>query len=305
MEIELPGEVVGSRDAQLASAGGGHVEAVLVRAGEQVRQGQALARVNAALFSAQRDQARAQREQAGAELERVKAMGDLASRQQLLAAETQGQLSAAALRMAEIQLARSVISAPFSGKVGTVDLEVGEVLAPGMPVIRLFQLDPVHVEISVGERDVLALRPGMKAAVRTDTGGRVWPAEVHSVDPAADLSSRSFLIKLSVPNPESALLPGMITSVQVETSLAEGALVIPQDWLVSRDDALGVYAVEQDRAAWRPVQVGAVVHDQVVVQSGLQVGDRVVAVGHRALADGDPLMVVREGVCCTRGRPTW
>jgi membrane fusion protein, multidrug efflux system len=207
--------------------------------------------------------------------------------------------------MAEIQLARSVISAPFAGTIGTVDLEVGEVVGPGMPVIRLFQLDPVHVEISVGERDVLALRPGMKAAVRTDTGGRIWPAEILSVDPAADLSSRSFLIKLAVPNPEGALLPGMITSVQVESSLAEGALVIPQDWLVSRDDALGVYAVDQDRASWRPLQVGAVVHDQVVVQSGLQVGDRVVAVGHRALADGDPLMVVREGVCCTRGRPTW
>ena len=71
-------------------------------------------------------------------------------------------------------------------------------------------------------------------------------------------------------------------------------------------DANGVYVVDgEDTARWRELQLGAVVRDQVIVESGLEVGDRVVTLGQRGLVDGDKLISSREGECCTDGRVTF
>ena len=62
---------------------------------------------------------------------------------------------------------------------------------------------------------------------------------------------------------------------------------------------------EGGKAAWQPVKVGSIVRDQAVIESGVSPGDRVVVVGHRDLAEGDLLLLAREGACCTHGRATF
>jgi multidrug efflux pump subunit AcrA (membrane-fusion protein) len=114
------------------------------------------------------------------------------------------------------------------------------------------------------------------------------------------------MAKVEVPNPGLRLLPGMIASVSIDQPVAEDTVVIPQDFLVTRLDNVGVFLVDDEgRAAWRPVQAGLIVRDQVIVEAGLEPGDQVVMSGHRGLADGDPLIIARTGTCCTHGRVTW
>ena len=105
--------------------------------------------------------------------------------------------------------------------------------------------------------------------------------------------------------PDGALLPGMIARVRADRALTDAAMVIPQDWLVTRRSERGVFVTSGDIAEWRDVTLGDVIHDQVVVTSGLSEGDRVVITGHRDLVDGDPLIVSREGRCCAAGRPSF
>jgi RND family efflux transporter MFP subunit len=302
VDLNLPGEVMGSRDAALAAALGGYVESVKVVPGEKVVRGQHLVSVDASLYSAGVKQARAQLELAQAELARVEALGDLASQAQLDGASTQVQVLAAGLERAEAQLRRARITAPFSGTVAQIDLEVGEVVGPGSPIARLVQLDPVRVSLSVPDRDVVALRPGMPVQVSSPARSGSFEGTITSVPTAADPRTRTFVVEVEVANPAGELLPGMIARVQVREDLGEEAVVIPQDWVVTRLDGAGVFAEREGTATWQPVELGRVSYDRVVVTNGVSFGDRIIVNGHRLLVDGDAVLVSREGTCCSTGR---
>ena len=306
LTLSLPGEVVGARDAVLGSAMGGFVESVQAESGQEVRRGQTIARVNTRVYVAQRDQAAARLKLAEDQLRRLASLGDLGAAAQVDGAEAEVAVAKAGLDLAQAQLARSIISAPFSGRLAQIELEEGEVVNPGAAVARVVQLDPIRVTVSVSDKDVGAVWPGMAVTVTADARGAPMAGTLVHIDPAADLRTRTFLAKVEVPNPGLRLLPGMIASVSIDQAVAEDTVVIPQDFLVTRLDAVGVFVVDDEgRAAWQPVQAGVIVRDQVIVEGGIEPGDEVVMSGHRGLADGDPLIVARTGTCCTHGRVTW
>lgn len=305
LEVSVPGEIEGGRDAVLASALGGLVERVAARDGQEVRRGQVLVQVDSEVYAAQVDQAAAQLALAESELERLTTLGDYATPQQRTQAETQVAVARAGLRGARAQLDRAVVRAPFDGVVTGLSVEAGEWASPGAPLVRVIQLDPVVVSLSVPDRDRVALHPGLAVSVTTDAASGIRAGTITHVGAAADLRTRAFEVEVEVPNPDRALLPGMIARVGASRSVGTDAVVIPQDWLVTRLDGQGVFVEVDGVARWRPVTLGAVVRDQVIVESGASVGDRVVITGHRELAEGDPLLVVREAVCCEAGRPVW
>ena len=305
LELSMPGQIEAAHDALLGSAMGGFVEAVLVSAGDEVRAGAVLARVDTELQVSRLAQATANAELAASELERATQMGDLISPAALQAAETANVNASASQRQAEIMVSRSRIRAPFSGVVGQVGAEAGEVLVPGYPVVRLVDLSSVEVSLSVSDRDVVALNAGATATVSLQADSTTYTGEVTHISPVADRETRAFEVKVTVDNIDRTLLPGMIARVDVTQPLSDSVLVIPQDWVVTNLNGQGVFLESDGRALWRDLELGDVVRDQVVVESGIQPGDRVVVSGHRELADGDPLLVAREGTCCQDGRSSF
>jgi len=301
--IQLPGEVEASRDANLAAALGGFIEKVNVDAGDEVKKGQVLALVDTTSHQVRRNQTKVELDTAKRELDRAKKLGDALPAAQLDAAQARYDAARAAYQSADLQVARSVISAPFAGTVARCDAEVGEVAAPGAPLVRVVQLDPVKVTVSLSDRDVLAVKEGMKASVSTDAKIDVMAGTVSHVRPAADLNTRAFIAEIAIENASDALRPGMIANVQIQPEGEETKqLVIPQDWLVTKPNQIGVFLDVGGVAKWRTVKVGSVVRDQVVVLDGISPGDELVINGHRELAEGDPLIVARKGVCCREGR---
>jgi len=303
--LELPGEVQGAREAMLSPALGGFVEAVYVTEGQNVGKGKLLAEVDTSLRAVAVETAEAQLAQAKDDLARVEKLGDLGTDAQLSQATTQVTLAEASLRQARIQLDRTRVRAPFSGVIAAADIEVGEVANPGAPAFRLVQLDPAIVSLSVSDRDVVALEEGMKVSVLADA--RLAPVEgvLKRILPAGNLKTRTFEVEVEIPNPKRALLPGMIASASVSEVVATESVVLPQDFLVTRLDGLGVFVDDGGTAKWQPVTIASIVRDQAIIESGVAPGDRVVVVGHRDLAEGDQLVLAREGLCCTGGRATF
>ncbi|HHO51940.1 MAG TPA: efflux RND transporter periplasmic adaptor subunit [Deltaproteobacteria bacterium] len=305
LELDLPGEVGGERDADLAAANGGFVERVLVHEGDTVREGQALAYIDVGLYNAQLESADAQLAQAEADLARLEALGDLATPAQLESAHTAQRIAAAAVSQAKNRVSRAIIRAPFAGVVAAVRIERGEAVGPGSPVVRVVRLDPAVINLAVSDRDVVSLVPGTPVKVTAASRSEVFDGTVSRISPAADLRTRAFPVEIEVPNPDRLLLPGMIARVSVQRPLLADAMVIPQDWIVTRRDRRGVFVVSEGTAVWRDVTLGEVVHDRIVVTSGLEPGEQVVITGHRDLVDGDALIISREGRCCSEGRPTF
>jgi HlyD family secretion protein len=303
LQLDLPGEVGGQRDANLAAANGGYVERVLVAEGDEVTEGQVLAYVDVGLYDAQLDQATAQLDQARADLARLEKLGDLATSAQLESARTQQRVAAATVAQATNRLSRAVVRSPFAGVVADVAVERGEAVGPGAPVVRVVQIDPAVVELSVSDRDVVSLVAGTPVTVTAASRSETFEGTVARISPAADLRTRAFPVEVDVPNPDRLLLPGMIARVRVDRPVKQDAVVIPQDWLVTRRDERGVFVVVEGTAIWREVELGDVIHDRVIVRSGLAAGERVVVTGQRDLFDGDSLIITREGRCCRDGRP--
>ncbi|MFW6050143.1 MAG: efflux RND transporter periplasmic adaptor subunit [Myxococcota bacterium] len=302
MRLRLPGEVEGSRDALLAAALGGFVERVHVDEGDRVRKGQVLARVDSALHAADLARAEAELDGARRELERARRMAGAVPQSQRDQAETRQRTAEAAHRAASVRLSRALIRAPFAGAVAELAVEPGEVASPGAPVARLVELDPAVVSLSVADRDVVTLKEGAEVRVRTDAQGEVFRGTVTHIGPAADLKTRTFTVEVEVANPDGKLLPGMIATVELGTELQGDHMLLPQHVLVTGRDGNGLFVVEDDVARWRPVELGAVMGGQVVVEEGVSPGERVVVTGHRELADGDRVLVARQGTCCTGGR---
>ena len=304
LDLSLTGEVEGAEDARLASALGGYVESVRVRSGDTVQKGQLLVAVDRALYGAAYDQAKAQRDLAETELGRLEQMGDAVSPSQVSQAATQLAVAEASLKQASVRLRRASVVAPFAGVVSDVAVSEGEVAGPGNPVVRLVQLDPVKVIAQISDRDVVTLTPGMPAIVSAAAIGTQLTGEVVQVSPIGNGNTRSFEVEISVDNPDRVLLPGMVTRVSLTRDLGQ-EIVLPQDWVISKREGHGVFVESGGTASWTPVTLGQVLHNQVIVEDGLQPGQRVIMTGHRELLDGDEVLVAREGVCCTDGRVSY
>ncbi len=302
LAVELPATVAARSDAMLAVPAGGFVESVDINVGDRVSRGKTLARIDSATRRYQLEIADAQAAQAEAEWERIQKLGDAVSKQQALNVETQAKVARANASMARLQLSRSVVKAPFSGQVVEVFVEEGEVAGPGTPVVRVVQTDRVTLELSVSDRDITQIVPGQVVRFRGQSVPGSYTGTISHISAAADPMTRTFKVEVDVPNPDGVLLPGMLGRVNFERELSSSAITLPQDWLITRLDGTGVFVEEDGVAVWKEVEVALFARNQAVISSGLSAGDRVVSEGGRDLAEGDTLLVVRSGECCTNGR---
>lgn len=302
LDLTLPGEVEGSRQAMLASPNGGYVERVLADVGDRVKNGQSLAWVNKSMLDVQLQQAKVQLEMATTDLEMVERAGKSLPKARQDTARFQKQAAEAQYELARINAERAVVRAPFAGVIAERKIEKGEVLPPGGPVMRIVSMDPLQISLSVSDRDVINLKKGMAAKVMTEGGSSIHEGVIERISPAADLNTRTFEVVVDVKNPDGRLLPGMIATVRMAVAVESDEVAIPQHVLVTSLDGNGVFLEENGAAVWRPLKLGRVVRGQVIVESGLSPGDRVIVTGHRELQNGDPLLVAREGRCCTNGK---
>lgn len=301
-----PGEVIGARGATLAAALGGYVEKVLVRSGDEVSKGQLIARIDSSSHGAQLELVRVELEDSKRELERLSKMGKAIASARVDAAKTRVARAKAQQRIAQTRMMRAAVKAPFAGTLVGLGIDEGEVTAPGQPIGRLLVLDPIAVSVSVTGRDVHSLSVG--SPVKISTAGTATPIEGHvtSIESAADLRTRTFLVDVQAPNADRKLLPGMIASVEFQPTARGTGLLLPQDLLVTNLKDNGVFVVGEDNVArWKPLELGEIVGGQVEILGGVSKGERIVTVGMRSLSDGDKVIITRDGVCCTNGSVTF
>ena len=297
-----PGEVIGAREATLAAALGGYVERVLVESGQEVAKGQLIARVDTSTHGAQLELVRVELEDAKRELARLRKMGKAIASSRVDAAKTRVALANAQQRIAQTRMMRATLKAPFAGSLVDLQIEEGEVAAPGQPIGRLLVLDPIAVSVSVTDQDVHSLTLGRSVTISTAGTSTPLTGKVTRIEPAADLQTRTFLVEVKAANPDRKLLPGMIASVEFQPAAEGKALLLPQDLLVTKLKDNGVFTVGDDAIArWKPLELGEIVGSQVQVLGGVARGSRIVTVGMRSLSDGDKVIVAREGVCCSNG----
>lgn len=292
--VLLRGRTEASRDVELRAETPGLVASEPRRAGAAVAAGDVLCRLDPGPREAALAEARARLAQAEAD---ATAAGTLAARgltaeNTAIARRAALEAAAAAVRVAEIDLERLEIAAPFDGVLETDAAETGTLLRVGDVCAHVIALDPIEIVGFVSEADVDSLAPGMDAFARL-VSGREIAGRVSFVSRAADERTRTFRVEIIAPNPGGDIRDGMTAEIMVPLAGAEAHLV-PQAAL-TLDDAgrLGVRVVEDGRARFLPATILRE-EPRGLWLEGLPAEAQVIYVGHEFVSDGRAVEVLIE-----------
>lgn len=221
-----------------------------------------------------------------------------ARREDIAAAEAKARLAVENVALNAKRVADATLRAPIAGVVIRRLAEPGEMISPGSPVVVLADLRYVRVKVGVAENDIARVRIGQRAEIRVPSIDKPLPGSVELLGYAAEPETRTFPVRLLVPNPGLILRAGMTAESEIESAQRVKALTLPGETILR--DAQGatlvyVYAAEKRRVYARRVEVGAPLGSEVEIASGLTGAERVVVSGQHRVREGGLVRVVSVG----------
>ena len=318
----LPGRVVASATADVRPQVGGVVTEVFVREGQQIAAGDTIATIDPATYQADVAvaeasvaSAEAQLPTAQAKVERYTALvasGGISQAEldtaQVELAQAKASLAGAEaqLTVAKLTLERSTITAPISGIVGAVNVQVGSLLtasqADGLTTIR--QIDPVDVTLVESSANLLTSRQAMQGGAPaadaaepprpivtlTLEDGTTYDQEgsIASMDLVVSETTGTFTLRASMPNPQRVLLPGMFVRATISFGDQDGVYLVPQRAVTfNADGKPTAYFVGTDnKVEQRELVAERVVNNSWVVTAGVAAGDRLIVDGLQKIQVG-------------------
>jgi len=188
------------------------------------------------------------------------------------------------------------VVAPVSGTVGKVYVEVGQSVAPGMPVASVASYGVrVRVKVNVSDQDLRFVKTGARGAVTVAAlPDETFTGTVIRVTPVLDPMSRTATAELVVENRGRQLVPGMACAVKLVLERREAAVALPLTALFS-DGSKRIALLDGTTARFRPVELGLAGDRAVEVVSGIQPGEKVITTGKERIKDGDEVKPVEDG----------
>jgi len=226
-------------------------------------------------------------ERAQQEYEQAKAGGQKEDKD--LAKESYNQ-AVAHLDVAKKALSDATLCAPTSGYITKRSIEPGDTAAPGRPVFEIVQMDPVEVNVGVPETDVHLIRIGQKVDITVPAlPGKSFQGTVRVINVSADPSTRTYMTRITVANPEHALRMGMVAEASIRGDRTVSMVTLPGDAVVRDPQGatqVYVYYPEQKRVYAKRVETGAAVNRNVEIKSGLSGNELIVLAGQTKLRNG-------------------
>jgi RND family efflux transporter MFP subunit len=286
-------EVVGTVRAKLRAAiepkVSARIEALLVAPGQMVNTGDLIAQLDPREIQAKLDQALALREQATRDLSRGRELLDkkITTQADFDAVQARARVAEGAAREMEAMLGYTKVVAPFDGIVTRKLADVGDLAAPGKPIIEMEDPRALRFEADVPEALIGHVKIGDKLPVQVAEGAAPIEGTVVELAPVADAASRTFLVKLDLPAAEGTR-SGQFGRVWVRTGESK-SIRVPAPAIVVRGQMESLFVIANQRAQLRIVRTGKRTGGEVEILSGLSSGERVVSEGAESLRDGQPV----------------
>ena len=303
-KIDAVGSLRAVRGADLSLEVPGVVEEITFNSGDEVQEGQLLLRLRNA-----DEVARLKSLEATAQLAQITYDRDVKQLKAQAISQAIVDNDEASLRNAKAQVDtqkaivdKKYLRAPFTGKLGLRQIDLGQFLSAGMVIATLQALDPIFVDFLLPQQSVAKLSTGQAVKVKVDAfPNRVFEGKITAINPKIETASRNIQVRATLPNDDQKLLPGMFATVELETGAAERLVTLPQTAVVYNPYGSVVYMVDdkgkgpdgkpQLTARQVFVTTGATRGDQVAITKGVSEGDTVVTSGQLKLRNGAPLAI--------------
>ena len=290
----LPGETKPWKDVTLAADRGGRVEWVGPQEGDQVKQGELVAKIEVSALKAVLDNAKANYKMADELYKRRKRLLEnrIISQEEFDQSRTNRDVALGAIRQAKVEYEHGFVHSPIDGVANTVYVDPGEFVAQGGAVVDIVNVDKIEIDVSVPELDVRYLKVDQPVMVRVDAfpdtnmGG-----VVAFVSYKADSATKTFRIKILVDNQDGAIRPGMIARVAFMRRIIPDAIVAPLFAVVDKGGERVVYVEKDGVAHARTVSLGIIDNDSIQITNGLDIGDNLIITGQNDVQEGAKVLV--------------
>lgn len=216
----------------------------------------------------------------------------------IAAAEAQFRAASAQAAEAGKRLADARLAAPIAGFIGMRRMEAGQTVAAGMPVVSVLDLDPVKVRVGIPEAEIGKVRQGARAEITVPSlDNRQFAGTVEMVGVAADPMSRTYSVKITVPNPRRELLAGMVSEARIIGRSTVRALTLPGEAIVHDPQGatqVFVYFPDRGRVYARRVAVGGLLGNELEIRNGLSGNEQVVVAGQQNVREGARVMLAER-----------
>lgn len=309
--IIITGTIAALNDASLSTQASGRVQ-MLAPLGQSVSANTAVARLEDTLLRALVDQAQAQSANADARLELatdnfrrleplyqdsiISALEFTQVRTALRQAEADVRQTDALVSQANEQLANTIVAAPFAGTIEQHFVEIGEQVAPGVPVVRIVDASQVKVSVGVPERYAGDIEVGRDVELNVAAYNHTTrTGRITFVGSAIDAESRTFPIEAQVENTDRALKPEMIAEVHIVRERLDNVLVVPRTALVRYEAGHSLFVVAHSEGTptvqRRRVTTGSSYSGRMVITGGIEPNEEVIVRGQSVVSDGDRVLI--------------
>lgn len=305
LSLDAVGTVRAVNGVSVTTQVAGEVEKIHFNSGDEVKEGDLLVSLDARADSAQLKALEAAARLSELDFDRFKKLFEQGSisRSELDRRQSERDQAIATASAQRERVAQKKIRAPFSGKLGIRQVDLGQYLNPGNAVVTLQQLTPIYINFSLPERDQTLLQQGL--AVRATLSALPddkFDGEISAIEPGVDAATRNFNVQASFANKEQKLRPGMFARISIQMPHSEQVVVVPRSAIQYAPYGNSVYVIvrkdaEQDdsdvaaeEGAEQPTEESLIVKrrfvktgtergDLVAVIEGLKAGERVATSG--------------------------
>lgn len=293
------GTVVESSGTMLSFSAAGTIRQMHVGVGDRVTKGQIIATLDPSTLRHAYEIALATLNQAQDAYDRMKQLHEANALPDIKWVEIQNTLSQAqnAAAIARKGLDDASLYAPVSGYVSEKLADAGMNVAPGMPVVKVVDINPVKVSIAVPENEIANVSTGSTAHISVGAiGGKQFSGTVAEKGVSANPLSRTYDVRYEVRNPEGDLLPGMICDVTASADSTRSIIAVPSDAvLLDADNQNFVWLASGGKAEKRIVFVdGMTTGTRIIIHSGLSAGDSIIVSGQQKVSQGTHVLNISK-----------
>ena len=294
-DLSANGSILAQDEVQLQPEVSGRVTYLNIKEGAVISKGTLLMKINDADLRAQVAKSNAQLKIAQANLKRVDQLLKIngVSQAEYDVAENTVNNINADIDLLKVQIAKTELRAPFSGKLGLRNISLGAYVSPSTVVVSLQNMSQLKIDISVPEKYAGTIQVGDNMQCNVAGIDDPFLAKVIAIEPQIDEMTRNLKVRAMIQNSNSKLVPGAYVKVKLKLKETPNAIMIPSNTVIPDDKATRIVITDSSKAKFIDIEIGMRTASEVQVLSGLKSGDTVLTTGLLQVKPGMPVKITK------------
>lgn len=283
--LTLSGSIEANEQIEVRSEVSGIVEKIAFNEGSFVSKGQLLFKVNDVELRAQLAQANTRQNLASENERRAKLLlqKEAISQEEYDIASADFRTAQAQTQLIRAQIAKTSVRAPFSGKIGLRSISPGTYITPTTMVAKLVSTNPLKISFSIPEKYAADIKVNSQINFTVNGLEEKYSAKIYAIEPEIETTTRTLKIRAVAQNNNGKLLPGTFANVELPLTTIKDAIVVPTEAIIPVQGGKKVFIANNGKAKEVMVETLTRTEKDVVITSGLTVGDTILTTGVMSL----------------------